>query len=207
DVGADDQLLLGGEPEIGIDQRGDHAVHLVTRQQFGGGCGAFRFNQLDAAMANAQPVVEGAAAGHGQALAIQLAQRCRFVLALARDQHVGVLQVGPADVQGGFALCAGRDGGDDVGAALVQLVDHVADAGAAMDLETQAGAQTDQLEQLAISQQHAVADAPALEDTGAHGAGDRVQGGIDQLEQQRVVGAQGEAEAHRLVFAEVHHLE
>ena len=110
--------------------------------------GIRRLNQLDAGKLASQVFDHRIALGDRQFLPFELAQIGRTVGALARQQHIGVFQIGSTEAQGFFPFGSWKEGGDKVGLMPVYLLDHLRVVTAAPDLETQAGAQTDQFEKV-----------------------------------------------------------
>ncbi|MNR02108.1 hypothetical protein D3C85_1179480 [compost metagenome] len=81
-------------------------------------------------------------------MVLQLGKACRATGGFAGQQNEGVLQVWPGEAQARFTLGAGEQGGDQVGLPGVDLLDHLAIAAAAPNIEAQTGAQPDQFEQV-----------------------------------------------------------
>ena len=117
-------------------------------QQLGGFEGVTGLYQLNPRIAFAQELYQRAALGDRQALAFHRVQAGRRPVFLARQHHVGVFEIGPAEVQLGLPLGAWNDGTDHVGLAGVDLVDRCVHIALALEFEAQPGAQADQLQQV-----------------------------------------------------------
>ena len=72
----------------------------------------------------------------------------RAVRGFARQQDIGVLQIGSTEIQQPFPFCAGQQCGDQIGLVVSDPLNHVAVASAALDLEAQTGAQPDEFKQV-----------------------------------------------------------
>ncbi len=148
DGGPDDQFRVAGQRVVGVDQSGDHCIDGTAVEQRHGIERAFGLDPADLRIVPRQHGVHGAVAGDGDAMTLQLFQRGEGLFVLAADQHIGAFKVGLADLQVVFVHPAGRQCSDDIGAAILEAGNHVGKAAGALYLETQAGAQAKEFEQV-----------------------------------------------------------
>lgn len=133
---------------VGVDQGGDHRIDGTAVEQRDGIERTFGLDPADLRMVPRQHGVHGAVAGNGDAMALQLLQRGEGLFVLVADQHIGAFQVGAADLQVVFANPAVGQGGNDIGATILEAGNHVGEAAGALHFETQAGAQANEFEQV-----------------------------------------------------------
>ncbi|MCY1397257.1 hypothetical protein D9M71_122570 [compost metagenome] len=96
----------------------------------------------------AQVADQWVALAYRQAMGGLPVQLHRLCCTLAGQQDIGVFQVRSGYGQLGITLGTGRDGGDQVGLALSDSLDHVEGRVAVQNLEAQSCAQADQLKQV-----------------------------------------------------------
>ncbi|MNF61675.1 hypothetical protein D3C84_433270 [compost metagenome] len=131
---------------VGNHQRIDRTFGQTFGQHFHGAEGVRGFDEFYLWKLCAQIRHQRIALGDGQTFSLQLLKIDRAVRLPSRQQDIGILQIGAAEMEQGVPLRAGEQGGNQVGLVVLDSLDHVGVAATALDIEAQAGTQADQFQ-------------------------------------------------------------
>ncbi|MNM70537.1 hypothetical protein D3C81_821680 [compost metagenome] len=148
DRGAYDQVGVGGHRMVGVDQGGDHGIDGTASEECHGVERALGLDPANVRIARGEHVVHRAVSGNCDASVFQLFQGGELPFIRSADQHIGTLKVRAADLQGLLGHTLGGERRNHIGPAVFEAGDHVGDAAGALHLETQAGTQADELQQV-----------------------------------------------------------